>query len=62
MSVVEGLRHVTEEKLDEFMNLTLLSIERMTDGRIEGHLAVKLTAFISTEVMEKLSTAQTTLI
>jgi hypothetical protein len=62
MSVVEGLRQVSEEKLDEFMNFTLGSINKMTDDRIEGHLALKLTAFISTEVMEKLSTAQRTFI
>jgi len=29
----------------------------MTEGKTEAHFAVKLTAFISTEVMEKLSLA-----
>ena len=58
MAVVEGLSHVSEEKLDEFLAFSLKSVDMFTDGRTEGHLAVKLTAFVSTEVMEKVSTAQ----
>ena len=62
MSVVEGRRQVAEKRLDKFMAFTMKSINKMTEGQIEGHLAIKLTAFISTEVMEKLSTAQRTFI
>lgn len=62
MSVVEGLRQVSEHQLDQFRDFTLTSINKMTQGRTEGNLAVKLTAFISTETMERISSAQRTLV
>jgi len=62
MSVVEGLREVSEEKLDHFLDFTMEAINKITKGRDEGHMAVKLTAFVSMEVMEKVSKAQRTFI
>lgn len=58
MCVVEGLREVSDQKLDHFTEFTLDAINKITKGREEGHMAVKLTAFVSTEVMEKVSKAQ----
>lgn len=58
MSVVEGLRSVSDEKLDDFKEFSLEAITRLSADRPEGHLALKLTAFVSTEVFEKASTAQ----
>lgn len=58
MSVVEGLSEVTNEHLDWFKDFTMKSIDTSTNnGTEEGHLALKLTAFVSTNVMKKLSTA-----
>lgn len=62
MSVVEGLREVSEQKLDHFLDFTVEAIKKITKGRTEGHMAVKLTAFVSMEVMEKVSKAQRTFI
>ena len=59
MSVVEGLKQVENTKLDEFQDFSLKSIDTLTmQGTQEGHLALKLTAFIATEVMEKMSSSQ----
>ena len=56
--VVEGLRKVENEKLDGFLDFSLKSIDVLTERSEEGHFALKLTAFMSTELMEKLSLAQ----
>jgi len=58
MSVVEGLRDVPDQTLDEFLVFSKETITQMTEGRSEAHFAVKLTAFISMEIMEKISKAQ----
>ena len=58
MNVVEGLREISEQKLDHFLHFTLDAIDKITKGKEDGHMAVKLTAFVSTEVMEKVSKAQ----
>jgi hypothetical protein len=57
MNVVEGLREVEEKTLDDFLTFSLKTITALTEGRSEGHLASKLTVFISTDVMEKCSKA-----
>lgn len=62
MSVVEGLREVSESKLDHFLDFTMDAINKITKGRDEGNMAIKLTAFVSMEVMEKVSKAQRTFI
>ena len=57
MSVVEGLRQVEEKTLDDFLEFSKETVRLMTEVKSEAHFAVKLTAFISTEVMEKVSLA-----
>jgi len=56
--VVEGVRQAKNETLDEFLNFSLDSIKAITEGREDGHFALKLTAYISTDLMEKISLAQ----
>lgn len=56
--VVEGLRKVENERLDNFLNFSIEAIDHLTKNGDEGHFALKLTAFISTELMEKVSLAQ----
>jgi hypothetical protein len=58
MSVVEGLRNVPEKILDEFLQFSKETVRLMSEGKSETHFAVKLTAFVSMEIMEKLSLAQ----
>jgi len=55
MSVVEGLRNVSDQTLDEFLQFSKETVRIMTEGKSEAHFAVKLTAFVSMEIMEKLS-------
>jgi len=57
MNVAEGLREVQEQTLDDFLAFSLKTITALSEGRSEAHLASKLTVFISTEVMEKISKA-----
>ena len=57
MSVVEGLRNVPEKTLDEFLAFSEETVRQMTEGKSEAHFAVKLTAFVSMEIMEKISLA-----
>ena len=57
MSVVEGLKNVPEKTLDEFLEFSKETVRLMSDGKTEAHFAVKLTAFVSMEIMEKLSLA-----
>lgn len=58
MSVVEGLRNVPEETLDGFLHFSKETIRLQTEGKSDAHAATKLTAFVSMEIMEKLSLAQ----
>jgi hypothetical protein len=53
--VVEGLKNPPESTLDGYLEFSLETITRLTEGRPEGHFAVKLTAFVSTDVMKKCS-------
>lgn len=62
MSVVEGLRNVSEQTLDDFLSFSKETVRLMTEGKSEAHFAVKLTAFVSMEIMEKLSLAQKTFV
>lgn len=57
--MVEGLRSVTDEKLDNFLDISLKTIKDLSeDGRVEFNFAFKLTAFVGTELMELMNTAQ----
>ena len=56
--VVEGVRDAENASLDQFLDFSVESVQAITEGGKEGHFALKLTAYISTDVMEKLSEAQ----
>ena len=64
--MVEGVRNAENAKLDEFLDFSLESVKAVSASSSasagadaqEGHFALKLTAYISTDVMEKLSQAQ----
>ena len=56
--VVEGLRDAENAKLDQFLDFSIDSVRSITEAGQQGHFALKLTAYISTDVMERLSLAQ----
>lgn len=58
MYVVEGLHVYNETKILEFYEHLLESIIAQTEGKEEGHFALKLTALISTDIMTRMSRAQ----
>jgi hypothetical protein len=57
MMVVEGLTNAEESTLDYFYTISRDTVKKMTEGKPDAHFAVKLTAFVTLEVMEKISTA-----
>lgn len=56
--VVEGLRQVDNPTLDNFLEFCIDAVKQVSYDQKQSHFALKLTAFISTELMEKLSSAQ----
>lgn len=56
--VVEGLAEMDEPLIAKVYDHMLESIHAQTDGKSEGHFALKLTALISTDTMTRLSRAQ----
>jgi len=56
--VVEGLAEMDEPFIQGVYEHMLESIHAQTEGRSEGHFALKLTALISTDTMTRLSRAQ----
>ena len=47
MFVCEGLKDVSHDQLDEFLDFTLTSIKTMSHGKTNGgDMAIKLTAFV----------------
>ena len=56
--VVEGVRDAENAHLDQFLDFSIESIRSLTESNKQGHFALKLTAYISTDLMEKLSAAQ----
>ena len=57
--VVEGVRGAQNSSLDQFLDFSEQSVEAIAQAsEQQGHFALKLTAYISTDVMEKLSQAQ----
>jgi hypothetical protein len=58
MYVVEGLHTYDEARVQVFFNNLLESINVQTQGNQEGHFALKLTALISTDIMTRMSRAQ----
>ena len=55
---VEGLKEMDEVKVATFFKVMLESIVAMTEGRDEGHLAIKLTTLISMDILTRMSRAQ----
>ena len=53
--MVEGLRDKTNAELDEYVDFCAMSIKSITEGGKEGNFQLKLTAYMSTELMEKLN-------
>ena len=56
--VVEGVRDAENANLDQFLDFSIESIKSLTESDNQGHFALKLTAYISTDLMEKLSAVQ----
>jgi hypothetical protein len=56
--VVEGLPAMDYEKINAFHEFMMQSIIAKTEGKSEGHFALKFTAIISIDVMTRLSRAQ----
>ena len=53
--VVEGLRDKTNAELDEYVDFCANAIKSITEDGTEGNFQLKLTAYMSTELMEKLN-------
>ena len=56
--VVEGVRDPKDSELDAFTDFTMESIKHLSENGSEGHFALKLTAFIGLEALERVSLAQ----
>ena len=56
--VVEGLPAMDYNKINAFHEFMMQSIVAKTEGKTEGHFALKFTAIISIDVMTRLSRAQ----
>lgn len=56
--IVEGLPAMDYEKINAFHEFMMQSIIAKTQGKSEGHFALKFTAIISIDVMTRLSRAQ----
>ena len=56
--VVEGVRQAENKDLDQFYDFSVESVQAVTESGKEGHFALKLTAYVSTDIMEKVSQAQ----
>lgn len=56
--VVEGIRNPLDSQLDEFTEFTMDSIKGLTEQNSEGHFALKLTAFIGSDALERINLAQ----
>ena len=55
--VVEGIHQMDEKIIQNVYNDLMISIKALTNGRPEGHLAIKLTAMISIDIMTRVSNA-----
>ena len=49
--VVEGVRDAENANLDQFLDFSIKSIRSLTESDNQGHFALKLTAYISTDLM-----------
>lgn len=57
---VEGLQVMDESKISEFHQFMIDTIKAQTDGGNDGHLAIRLSAFITMDIMRTWNTAQNT--
>jgi hypothetical protein len=55
--VVEGLERMDDAFVQRVFDHMIESIHAQTEGKEEGHFALKLTALISTDVMTRMSRA-----
>jgi hypothetical protein len=58
--VVEGLAKMDYKIIDAFFEFMKKSIIAQTEGKAEGHFALKFTAIVSIDVMTRWSRAQYT--
>lgn len=56
--VVEGLHEMNDSVIQKVYEDLIESIKLLTDGKTEGHLAIKLTSMITIDIMTRLSKAQ----
>jgi hypothetical protein len=56
--MLEGVDGADDTVLKKVYEQMLESITVLTDGKVEGHLALKLTSMVSVDIMTKLSRAQ----
>lgn len=54
---VEGLPTMDEQKIKEFYEFMLESIEKLTDNNQQGNFAVKLTGLISIDILTRFNKA-----
>ena len=57
---VEGLQVMDEAKINEFHQFMIDTIKAQTDGGNDGHLAIRLSAFVTMDIMRTWNTAQNT--
>lgn len=58
--VVEGLRKTQNATLDAFETYTINAIRELAENQKHSKFALKLTAYVSVELMEKINIAQET--
>lgn len=56
--VVEGLNEMHEPTIQKVYEDLIAGVKSLTDGKEEGHLAIKLTSMITTGITSRLSKAQ----
>lgn len=56
--VIEGLSEYNDQLIEKTQKEILEAIEAQTEGKDEGHFAIKLTALISTDIMTRMNEAQ----
>jgi len=55
--VVEGLHEMHEPTIQKVYDDLIQSIKVLTEGKVEGHLAIKLTSMITIGIMTRISKA-----
>jgi hypothetical protein len=56
--VIEGMSEYDDATVEKTQKEIIEAIEAQTEGKSEGHFAVKLTALISTDIMTRMNEAQ----